>query len=692
MPVLSLLLLCAVQEPWRDFVPDREDRQVQWSIQHGQWASLMAGYEDSLKPSLQNLPRRIYYEHVISGLPPEALDAYRERHAGAAGWMTERGVDQQDERLLRQVYDRHFLTDSGAVATLALANFLADRGDPSGAATLLERLLRFHPGRSVDRTLVAARLMHCLSLTDDPDRFEAARSLIAEKEISGSIEVGRRHAITLDAYVRSLKPPRPDRQASTRVRFAGRRIKRVPAPAPYVRNELRLLSYEFTPPSWTWRHMPDRFVTGTAVMVRLDGRPTVVASDGGEVVAVDAWSGRRLWRTRSVPLVKPTNFYTGRTKHERYGNTSPLVGFARDDSTLFTLAGRSTFALPGVAHRYVWMLPRLVGLDAATGSIVWEAEASFARGDWTYCSAPVIRGDRLYTGVVAFSDGARESVVVCHDRRTGRIIWKRTVSRREDSPTRTLPLVLLALDESRLYATNDDGLVAAINPTDGSMVWEHAYAPGDAWDFLHAPGPPVVDGARLIVCPQARSRARVLDVEEGRRVTPTTTGDPSPWVTRASNPGLLLAKDGETWIASRVAGGGDLHKGYIYISQKSKTYNGMTVYDVLTGSKGLRTLPWQNRHEGGTIAVTDGIIMVQGTRLVAYTDFTGYKAELTRRMLKYPEDTDALFTLIRLGTLKKNRDVDASLLRYFLHLTKDRAAQKKRRELVAKWLEKDQSD
>ena len=692
MPVLSLLLLCAIQEPWQDFVPELEDRQVQWSIKHGQWASLIAGYEGSLEPSLKNLPRRVYYEHVISGLPPEALDAYRDRHAGAAVWMTERGVDQQDERLLRQAHDRHFLTDSGVVATLALANLLADRGDPSGAATLLERLLRFHPGPSVDRTLVAARLMHCLSLTDDPDRFESARSWIAEKEISGSIEVGRRHAIPLDAYVRSLKPPRPARQASTRIKFAGRRIKRVPNPAPYLRNELRLFSVEFTPPSWTWRRMPDRFVTGTAVMVQLDGRPAVVASDGGEVVAVDVWSGRRLWRTRSVPFVRPTSFYTGRTKHERYGNTSPLVGFARDDSTLFTLAGRSTFALPGVAHRYVWMLQRLVGLDAPTGSIVWEAKAPFARGDWTYCSAPVIRGDRLYTGVVAFSGGTREGVVVCHDRRTGKIIWKRTVSRREGSPTHSLPLVLLALDKSRLYATNDDGLIAAINPTDGSMVWEHPYEPGDALGLLYAPSPPVVDGARLIVYPQIRNDSRVLDVVDGRHVTPRTTGDPSPWVIRMAHAGQLFPRDDGKWISSKVTGGGQFYEGYIYISQKSGSQHGMTVYDALTGRARLRALPWQNRHEGGTITVTNGIIMVQGTRLAAYTGFAGYEAELTRRVLKEPEDTDALFTLIRLGTLKKNPDVDASLLRYFLHLTKARANQKKRRELVAEWLEMAQAD
>ena len=446
-------------------------------------------------------------------------------------------------------------------------------------------------------------------------------------------------------------------------------------------NDFRLFSYEFTPATWTLRRMPDRFVTGTPALVRLKGRPAVVASDGGEIVAVDAWSGRKLWRTRTEPILRRTNYYTGRTEHDRYGNTSPLVGFAQDDATLFTLTGRSTFALPGVAHRYVWMLPRLVGLDPATGKIVWEAEAPFSRGDWTYCAAPMIRGERLYTGAVAFSGAARESVVVCHDRRTGRIIWKRTLSRRKDSPTRTLPLVLVALDKRRLYATNDDDMIAAMEFSDGSIVWKHPYAAREVWTSLETPSPPVVDGARLIIHPQNRVGAHVLNVEDGQFITPEKITRVVRFVASVSSP----PEDDVERMVRIVGDGGDIYGDYAYTSEKLVSRNAMAVYDSFTGSQRL-VRPWQHRHEGGTIAVTDGIIMVQGTRLAAYTDFTGYEAELTRRMLKDPENTDALFTLIRLDTLKMDPDVDTSLLRYFLHLTKERSNQKKRRELVAKWL------
>lgn len=583
---------------------------------------LLAAYDATAEFSWANLARR---EELTRAIAERALDAYRERYEGEAALLLERGD-------LRAVHDRFILTEAAVEATLRLAAEREDAGDRAGAARRLERLL-LNP--SADRALVVARL---LSVTD---RLEWTRGLI---EADAGIVVGGRR-VGLREFAASLEPPRV-KSAPVEVEFAGRTIRDLPPDEGFVRNDIRLAGHTFAAPSWTWRGMPERFVSGVPLV---DG-DVVYACDGAEIVAIDAWEGRRLWLSRTQEAPAENDQYHGRTVHKEYGNVSPLIGLTADGGRLYTIVGRRTFELQ--PHRIVWLCDRLVQVDRASGRVTEPFVRPFD-GDWTYGSAPVVCGGRLYTGVTRFDGDARESAVVCHDAESGRLLWTRTLARIEGRAVHSLPVVLLAADAVRVYATDNDSTIAALRIEDGATAWSVRYEPS----VVH-PRPISVDDAGLWIPSDARFPG-LYSREDGTghsyRSEDLTY---MLWDIRGESGWQTFDRAGNAYVTAD-------HEGALSFSAMSPA----GVY--------LFWARWKDPDEARTISVSGGLIAAQGESLGIYTDANAWRRRIAARAQADPFDTDVVYALAVLGG-------DPDVVRWFFHLTEDRPSQRARRANLRK--------
>ena len=262
-----------------------------------------------------------------------------------------------------------------------------------------------------------------------------------------------------------------------------------------------------------------------------DGTKTFAASHGGDVLALDAASGRSLWR---VDTKRPLSAGPGA------GAGLVVVGSEKGDvialnedngAQLWRVkVGGELLSAPAVGARAVVVRTvdgRLRALAHNDGHELWSVDQVLPRLSLRGTAAPVLAGDTVICG---FDNGK----VVAVNVQTGDVLWESAVApakgRTElerlvdiDSPVevadqdvfvvgfqgRAAMLALesgqiwwardassyrgLALDPNALYIADSDGSVIAMRRNDGSELWRQ--------DLLHRRGlsAPVVDGDAVVV-------------------------------------------------------------------------------------------------------------------------------------------------------------------------------------------------
>ena len=216
--------------------------------------------------------------------------------------------------------------------------------------------------------------------------------------------------------------------------------------------------------------------------VVVDGIMYVTAPN--ECVALDAGSGRRLWRYK-----RP------RTKGVSGGNANRGVA----------VAGDRVFMMTDHAH--------LIALDRFTGKLVWDTPLADWRQNYGASSAPLAAGNLIVTGVSGGEHGAN-GFVAAVDQATGKEVWRfHTVPRPGEpgsetwkgkdiehggAPTWFTGSYDAALDlvywptgnPSKEYDGSDrlgDNLYAscilALDRTTGRLRWHYQFTPHDLWDW-----------------------------------------------------------------------------------------------------------------------------------------------------------------------------------------------------------------
>lgn len=276
---------------------------------------------------------------------------------------------------------------------------------------------------------------------------------------------------------------------------------------------------------------------GDAKYLRLALRPTVVddvvyaASHKGEVVALSAKNGRRLWSVKTkLPLSAGPEVHEG------------LVVLGSNDGDVIALSATNgaeiwrrsvaseILARPLVVRDLVIVRTvngRLEALSATDGTPRWSLDETVPRLTLRGTAPPVLAGDRI---IAAFDNGR----VLAVDPRTGDVLWDTVVNapsgRTElerladiDAPPRVsgndifvvgfqgrMAMLALdsgqiwwardassyrgfAMDERTIYLSSADGTIVAMRRSDGGVLWEQ--------DALKRRGltAPAVDGDAIVV-------------------------------------------------------------------------------------------------------------------------------------------------------------------------------------------------
>ncbi|MBI1315116.1 PQQ-binding-like beta-propeller repeat protein [bacterium] len=255
-----------------------------------------------------------------------------------------------------------------------------------------------------------------------------------------------------------------------------------------------------------------------------------------------------------------------------------------------------------------WRGPLQTGHSLETGfphewndsNVLWSSDLP---GDGQ--SSPVIWGDRIF--LTTALDGGRERVILCADRRSGKILWQKSLWKGEPEPTHKMngwASATCATDGERVYAFFGKGGGLFCLSVDGDLVWNRnlgdfpspwgtaacpvlvddlviqncdsegdsfllavdAKTGKDAWrtprESLRGWSTPVLietSGRREIVL-QGETGVRAYDPKSGKQLWQTTgsKGRGTPTVTPAN--GLLYVvpgRPGET-VALQPGGSGDV--------------------------------------------------------------------------------------------------------------------------------------
>ncbi len=276
---------------------------------------------------------------------------------------------------------------------------------------------------------------------------------------------------------------------------------------------------------------------GDSERLRLALRPLVVdgtvyaASHDGEVVALAADTGRRLWMVKTKLALSAGPEVQG-----------DLIVLGSSDGDIIALEaadgrerwrksiGSEVLARPLIANDVVVIRTvdgHVEGMAAADGSQRWAVDEQVPRLTLRGTAPPVLAGDRIIAG---FDDGK----VLAIDPRNGDVLWDAIVNaphgRTElerlsdiDAPARIAGddifvvgfqgrIAMLALDsgqiwwardassyrgftldDENIYLTNSDSVVVAMKRSDGAVVWEQ--------DTMKRRGltAPALDGDALVV-------------------------------------------------------------------------------------------------------------------------------------------------------------------------------------------------
>lgn len=281
------------------------------------------------------------------------------------------------------------------------------------------------------------------------------------------------------------------------------------------------------------RHIDTRISTGATIV----GDRLYVGTDGGEVVAMSLANGKVLWRsplssevlTRVVPtgdsLVVQTNDGKLWSINAQSGASQLLYS-----ATIPTLSLRG-IANPLVDQGVIYAAfanGELAALDAKNGTPLWQVPVATPHGRTELerivdaDATPVIFGSDIIAGTY-------QGKLASFKRSNGSENWSRDMSVYN-------PLLLV---NNRLYLTDADGHLWAIDPHTGATLWR-----SDSLQGINLSGPVLVKGTLLVAGGEGYLYA--FDPESGRLIGRGRFGltgiqsAPTPY----GKGGLLLSREG----------------------------------------------------------------------------------------------------------------------------------------------------
>ncbi len=240
----------------------------------------------------------------------------------------------------------------------------------------------------------------------------------------------------------------------------------------------------------TWRRAPGR---GYGAVSIAEGRAYVLAEDGGQAViaAMDAATGRELWRTPVGPAWKDSMGYDG-------PRATPTLA----DGRVVVWTGRGVVA----------------AADAADGTLKWKVDVTEAFAGsppkWGYSGSPLVHAGLVYLD--PGGPGGRGLAAL-------RLADGTTAWTAGDDPAGYASPVHARFGDTDAIVFFTGSAVAAVTPASGEPLWSLPWATNYG---VNAAVPQRIDGGRLLVGSGYGTGAALLQVAPDARSVSTVWRSP----------------------------------------------------------------------------------------------------------------------------------------------------------------------
>ena len=723
----------------RDFL-----ERVKKAEQARDWKGLFALYAASLTKYSQSVvqvsPDRWTSVHEfflsrISTLPPEAFEYYRFQNDGKARAAFDKARESGRRRDVERVVEEYFFATGTDEVIDGLASMDFDEGRVEEARSWWNRLLRLYPDSRLPRAVVAARIAHACLVSENVGGLEDLRRFVARAKIDGPVSVGGR-SLPLAEYLAQLSIP---------AHFAAVRPAKMPylpepedrlrRPTLGVRNDIRRWVYDFNedrgeapaaPEPEPPRAMPlgrpgfrGRFRGDVPpappvpeypfipAYAKVRGKEYVIFTDGSRVLAVDPARVKGKSVTTGVYWKYPSDKSIPRPLAGSTGSAGrPYIGVTIDGEYAFVTMYSSPEArkpdpVQGGNPDGFEGVTAVKCLHIPTGKLVWDTDLpplidefrtackDYFERNFSYAAPPLVRGDRLYLGVCTSPMGEQESRVVCLDRKSGRPLWSTFLSSVTAQQAAFMGMTyqpaylpMLAEQGGTLYVQTNLGVVGALNPANGALLWlaqykraGRRYQPNTGTTeaaFRRPANPPILWNGTLFVLAQDRADLLAFEASTGDEIKLPPAVDMHgdlDWksilhllgpvndelVITGSNKSFQLKLRDETGLcyranyliasACRGTGRGAVTDDYVYLpvmdeADGSQT-GGLGVFDVRTW-KVVERPAWKEPNEGGNLLVAGSYLVVATNRIAVYTDVDTLRNQYARRMGQSPPNAELL--------------------------------------------------
>lgn len=642
-------------------------------------------------------------ERLLAALPPAGLETYQVTFNPAARRLFDEAAKKGDLEGLYEVVRRYLYTGAGADALALVGTLELDRGRASSAAACFRRLLDL-PGGDKQPPAVLFKAALAFHLAGGRDRADRAWERLAAKAAGGlrlgsrTVEVNqlRQEVARLPAGAVPGRDWPLFRGDAARAGIAAADLPlleprwSVPTTAEDVTREMlksALAAHPLDPGA------PPSPIAG-AVPIAVGG--TVVFRDFGGVRALDAETGRPLWRTPSpLSLDALLNDSNRRQQLLRwfgmYANVRSMVyenytlgALSSDGSRVYAVEDLALAPHPQQMFEHVSEMRKhyfstlkdalyhntLRALDVRTGAVVWQAGGRDRAvpadlRDAYFLGPPLPLGGCLY----ALVEKAEDINLVCLGAEKGELLWSQTLATARDKilvdVNRRMQAAHLAYADGVLVCPTNTGAVLGFDPLSRRLLWAHTYrdkslAPGEGQPYFapemfraawKACAPIVRDGKVVFTAPDADS-VRCLDLRDGSLVWKAARTEDDLHVGavvagkvvvvgRTSCRAFRLATGEPLWrhATGEPSGLGEADGHVFYLPLKKGAILALNVDDPNASSR----IDCRSGGAPGNLLFHQGFLWSQGVLTVAaYPQLAARLNEVEQRLRDEPGDADAL--------------------------------------------------